>query len=50
MKGPIAAVIAFVLSTGGARCGIQKPFEVATAFNSRLLDPAIKMNASKVGP
>jgi len=30
--------------------GIEKPFAVETAFTTRLLDPAIKMDASKVGP
>ena len=29
--------------------GIEKPFAVETAFTTRLLDPAIKMDASKVG-
>jgi NitT/TauT family transport system substrate-binding protein len=28
--------------------GIEKPFAVETAFNNKLLDPAIKMNASKL--
>ena len=28
--------------------GIEKPFAVESAFTSRLLDPAIKMDASKV--
>jgi NitT/TauT family transport system substrate-binding protein len=30
--------------------GIEKPFAVETTFTTRLLDPAIKMDASKVGP
>ena len=30
--------------------GIEKPFAVETSFNNKLLDPAIKMDASKVGP
>ncbi|HEY7845977.1 MAG TPA: ABC transporter substrate-binding protein [Bradyrhizobium sp.] len=30
--------------------GIEKPFAVETAFTTKLLDPAIKMDASKVGP
>src|SRR5215831_13468308 len=30
--------------------GIEKPFAVDTAFTTRLLDGAIKMDASKVGP
>jgi NitT/TauT family transport system substrate-binding protein len=30
--------------------GIEKPFAVETAFTTGLLDPAIKMDASKVGP
>ena len=30
--------------------GIEKPFALETAFTTRLLDPAIKMDASKVGP
>jgi NitT/TauT family transport system substrate-binding protein len=30
--------------------GIEKPFAVETAFTTRLLDPAVKMDASKVGP
>jgi len=30
--------------------GIEKPFAVETAFNNKLLDPAIKMDASKLGP
>jgi NitT/TauT family transport system substrate-binding protein len=29
--------------------GIEKPFAVETAFTTKLLDPAIKMDASKVG-
>ena len=29
--------------------GIEKPFAVETAFTSKLLDPAIKMDASKLG-
>ena len=28
--------------------GIEKPFAVESAFTSRLLDPAVKMDASKV--
>jgi len=28
--------------------GIEKPFAVESAFTSNLLDPAIKMDASKV--
>ena len=28
--------------------GMEKPFEVTTAFSTRLLDPSIKMDASKV--
>ena len=28
--------------------GMEKPFEVGTAFSTRMLDPAIKMDASKV--
>ena len=28
--------------------GMEKPFEVGTAFNTKMLDPAIKMDASKV--
>ena len=28
--------------------GMEKPFEVGTAFNTRMLDPTIKMDASKV--
>jgi NitT/TauT family transport system substrate-binding protein len=30
--------------------GTEKPFAVETAFTTKLLDPAIKMDASKVGP
>jgi NitT/TauT family transport system substrate-binding protein len=30
--------------------GTEKPFAVETAFTTRLLDPAIRMDASKVGP
>jgi NitT/TauT family transport system substrate-binding protein len=30
--------------------GIEKPFAVETAFTTKLLDPAIKMDASKAGP
>ena len=30
--------------------GIEKPFAVETAFTTKLLDGAIKMDASKVGP
>jgi NitT/TauT family transport system substrate-binding protein len=30
--------------------GIEKPFAAETAFTTKLLDPAIKMDASKVGP
>jgi NitT/TauT family transport system substrate-binding protein len=30
--------------------GIEKPFAVEAAFTTKLLDPAIKMDASKVGP
>jgi NitT/TauT family transport system substrate-binding protein len=30
--------------------GIEKPFSVDAAFTTKLLDPAIKMDASKVGP
>jgi len=30
--------------------GIEKPFAVETAFTTKLLDPAIKMDASKIGP
>ena len=33
-----------------AYLGIEKPFALETAFTTRLLDPAIKMDASKVGP
>ena len=29
--------------------GMEKPFPVESAFTTRLLDPAIKMDASKVG-
>ena len=29
--------------------GIEKPFPVESAFTARLLDPAIKMDSSKVG-
>jgi NitT/TauT family transport system substrate-binding protein len=29
---------------------IEKPFAVETAFTTKLLDPAIKMDGSKVGP
>jgi NitT/TauT family transport system substrate-binding protein len=28
--------------------GMEKPFEVGTAFNTKMLDPSIKMDASKV--
>jgi NitT/TauT family transport system substrate-binding protein len=28
--------------------GIEKPFAVEISFTSRLLDPAVKMDASKV--
>jgi NitT/TauT family transport system substrate-binding protein len=28
--------------------GIEKPFPLESAFNNKLLDPAIKMDASKV--
>ena len=28
--------------------GIEKPFPVESAFTTRLLDPAVKMDASKV--
>jgi NitT/TauT family transport system substrate-binding protein len=28
--------------------GIEKPFAVESAFTTRLLDPAVKMDASKV--
>jgi NitT/TauT family transport system substrate-binding protein len=28
--------------------GMEKPFLVESAFTSRLLDPAVKMDASKV--
>jgi NitT/TauT family transport system substrate-binding protein len=30
--------------------GIEKPFAVETAFTTKLLDPAIRMDASKIGP
>jgi NitT/TauT family transport system substrate-binding protein len=30
--------------------GIEKPFAVETVFTTRLLDPTVKMDASKVGP
>jgi NitT/TauT family transport system substrate-binding protein len=30
--------------------GIERPFAVETAYTTRLLDPEIKMDASKVGP
>ena len=28
--------------------GMEKPFEVGTAFTTKMLDPSIKMDASKV--
>ena len=30
--------------------GIEKPFAVERAFTTKLLDPAVKMDASKAGP
>jgi len=30
--------------------GIEKPFAAETAFTTKLLDPAIKMDASKIRP
>jgi NitT/TauT family transport system substrate-binding protein len=30
--------------------GIEKPFAVETAFTTKLLDPSVKMDGSKVGP
>ena len=28
--------------------GMEKPFDVSTAFTTKMLDPAVKMDASKV--